>query len=94
MFAQDDFVNIYLDDAVWHEKVCSGRFRKGFIWTIQGSIGRFAPDDFVKVFIWTIRVGMWRCAPDDVVKVVSGQSLAACGGVPVDFVKLLSRRPG
>ena len=32
-------------------EVCSKRFRKGCISTIQGSIGRCAPDDFVNVLL-------------------------------------------
>ena len=42
----------YLDDPRWHVEVCSGRVRKGFIWTMRGGMWRFAPDDVVKVLSW------------------------------------------
>ena len=41
----------HLDDPGWHGEVCSGRFCKGFILTILGSMRRFALDDSVKVFV-------------------------------------------
>ena len=39
----------YVDDACRHVEVCSGRCRKGFNWTMRGSLWRSAPGDFVKV---------------------------------------------
>ena len=62
-FVPDDFVKVspgkdssgrfrkvfYLDDQGEHAEVCSGRFRKGFMWAIRGSMWRLAPDDVVKV---------------------------------------------
>ena len=70
-----------MDDAGWRVEVCSGRFRKGFIWTVRVGMWRFAQDDFVKVFVWTMRGDMWRFASDDFVKALSGRSGEACGGL-------------
>ena len=41
--------SLYPEDAGTHVEVCSGRFRKGFIWTMRGSMSRSASNDFVKV---------------------------------------------
>ena len=74
-------------------EVCSGRFRKGFLWTIRCSMmRRFAPVDFVKVL-------SGRCGEHE--EVCSGRFRkgfiwkilgSMWKSAPDSFVKVLSRR--
>ena len=58
-----------MGDAGWHVEVCSGWFRKGFIWTIEGSMQRCAPDEFVKIVFGRCEIACGGFAPDDVVNI-------------------------
>ena len=56
-----------MDDAGLHVVVCSGRFRKGFMWTIRKSMQGLAPDDF-EVILLRMRGFIWTMFGDGAVK--------------------------
>ena len=72
----------YLDAPERHVEVCSGRVRKGFAWTIRGSMWRFAPNEFVKVVSNRsgehVEVCSGRCCKGFIWTI-----LGACGGLLV-----------
>ena len=86
---------LHLDDPGWHGQVCSGRFCKGFILTILGSMRRCAPDDSVKVFFLDDAGQHGKICSGRFRKGFSWTIRGSTGSFsPADFVTMISERSG
>ena len=92
----DDVLKVLVPRSGRHVEVCSGRCRKCFIWTIRGSMWRFAPDDIVMFFSYLddagwhveVRSGRFRTG------VIWTMRVSMWSVAQGDFVKVFPGRSG